>query len=155
MINKNELRENNKYFFSGDSEGFIDYENKIGTVILNDLKQFYVSFPCISNELLSFFDDANVNPIPLTKEILDKCGFNQLPHFTVQDIWQKAIGRNRVISIACVGTPNEMVFINEEEPPVVKNIIVARNFDYDGKTYLHHLQNLHYIFAGEELQYTP
>jgi len=44
-----------------------------------------------------------------------------------------------------------MIFITEEEPPEVKQIIVARNFDYDGKTYVHHLMNLYHALTGEEL----
>jgi hypothetical protein len=89
--------------------------------------------------------------IPISPEILEKAGFEQHQHFTIQDIWFKNIGRDMVISIACVGTPNEMVFITEEQPPEVKNVIVVRNYDYDGKTYLHHIQNIYQIFTGQEL----
>ena len=95
-----------------------------------------------------------IDGIALTPEILEKCGFKQLPHFTVQNLWNLSIGRDRIISVACVGTPNEMVFINEEQPPVVKNIIVARNYDYDGRTHLHQLQNLYFALTGTELSIT-
>lgn len=103
--------------------------------------------------------DCQTNPtgkftytgIPLSDQLLQECAFTQLPHFTVQNLWEKSIGRGRVISIASVGTPNEMVFITESEPPQVKNVIVVRNYDYDGKTCLHHIQNIYQIFTNSEL----
>ena len=94
-------------------------------------------------------------PIPLTPEILEKCGFNQLPHFTVNNGYRIDIGRHRVLTVSCVGTPNEMIFLTEEQPPIVKDIICLRNYDYDGKTYLHDLQNLYYALTKQELNYTP
>ena len=93
-----------------------------------------------------------LHPILLTPEILEKAGFYQLPHFTIGDNWIKSLGRDRFLSVASVGTPNEMVFITEEVPPEVKAIIVAKNYDYDGKTYLHNIQNLYYALTGEELE---
>ena len=96
----------------------------------------------------------NILPIKLTPDILVKCGFEQLPHFTVQNTFFKKLGRDRVLSIACVGTPNEMVFITEEIPPEVKNIIVVRNYDYDGKTNLHELQQLYKAITKTELKIT-
>lgn len=95
---------------------------------------------------------SEIAPIKLTPEILEKAGFRQLPHFTIQDSWFKELGRDRFISVACVGSGNEMVFITEEVPPKVKSVIVARNYDYDGKTYLHQLQNIHYAITGAELE---
>lgn len=93
-----------------------------------------------------------MGPIPLTPEILEKAGFYQLPHFTVNNGWHLDIGRDRVITVACVGTPNEMIFLCEEDKPKVKNINVLRNFDYDGKTYLHQLQNIVHSITSKELK---
>lgn len=86
--------------------------------------------------------EANKKAKELSGFNLEAEGFYQLPHFTIQNNWIKDIGRGRFISVACVGTPNEMVFITEEEGKEVKSIIVARNYDYDGKTYLHHIKAL-------------
>ena len=144
MIKANELRIGN--WVSIPECGIV---SSIKTI---DSKRFAIN---IDNVDLSpgedIFNYESAIGIPLTPEILEKCGFEQLPHFTVQNNWFKKIGRDRVVSVACVGTPNEMVFINEEVPPEVKNIIVARNYDYDGKTYLHQLQNLIFALTGEEL----
>jgi len=94
-------------------------------------------------------------PIHLSPEVLEKCGFYQLPHFTVQNNWIKDIGRGRFISVACVGTPNEMIFLTEEVPPEVKAVIIIRNYDYDGYTYLHDLQNIVRDFTKTELNFKP
>lgn len=95
---------------------------------------------------------VSIEPIPLTPDVLEKVGFNQLPHFTVDNGWRIDVGRNRVVHISCVGTLNEMVFLSEEEPPTVKDLIVLRNFDYDGKTFLHQLQNICKVF-GKDLKF--
>ena len=94
---------------------------------------------------------ANLEPIPLTAELLEKCGFKKLPHFTVNNTRFIELGRKRVLSVGCVGTPNEMVFISEEEPPVVKDVVCIRNFDYDGYTYFHDIQNIYHAITGKEL----
>lgn len=111
---------------------------------------------CVTNDsgipLVLFYNSESLQAASLTPEILEKCGFERLSHFTVQDVMDIDAGRGRVISIGCVGTPNEMIFINEEDGDLVNQVIVARNFDYDGKTYLHQLQNLYFALTGEELQ---
>jgi hypothetical protein len=94
---------------------------------------------------------VHLKPIPLTEEWLLKFAFYQMPHNTIQNSFMKNIGRGRVISVGCVGTPNEMVFITDENGEKVENIITARNFDYDGKTYVHQLQNIYFALTGQEL----
>ncbi len=94
------------------------------------------------------------DPIPLSSDILLKCGFEKMPHFTIGDIMIKDIGRNRHLSIGSVGTPNEMLFLCEQDkdnPENTKSVIVIHNFDYDGYLYLHKLQNLIYSLTGKEL----
>lgn len=93
-------------------------------------------------------------PIPLTEEILLKVGFEKMPHFTVMNSLIYKLVRNSQLSIGCVGTPNEMLFItevdDEDNPTKVDDLICLHNFDYDGKLYLHKLQNIVDIF-GQEL----
>ena len=113
-----------------------------------------ISKDCVEqddSDYTTYINYSEISGIPLTDIILCNSGFKQLPHFTIQNLYNISIGRDRVISVACVGTPNEMVFINEEKPPEVKNIIVARNYDYDGKTFVHQLQNLYFALTGTEL----
>lgn len=78
----------------------------------------------------------------LTDENLKNYGFTQLPHFTVQNLWKLDIGRNRVITIAYKGTPNEMVFISEEKNNKVEGLVILRNYDYDGYTYMEDINNI-------------
>lgn len=94
-------------------------------------------------------------PIYLTSEILQNFGFTQLPHFTVNDAWRIDLGRKRILTVSCVGTPNEMVFISEEEPPKVTDVVVLRNYDYDGYTSVHDLQNIYASITKKELVYDP
>lgn len=76
MIQANETFVNSYYYFSGKDEFGNDYENKIGRLRLNDYYQIYVEFNDISNEMLEFFLKENVNPIPLTPELLvNNCSF--------------------------------------------------------------------------------
>jgi hypothetical protein len=62
------------------------------------------------------------------------------------------IGRNRILSVGNVGTPNEMILIMEVEAPIVKDQVVLRNFDYDGPTYLHDLQNIYQDITKKQLE---
>ena len=88
-------------------------------------------------------DLKNKNPNdakPVLCEVLsvDDCleiGFERLPHFTVANNLIYQLGRNRHLSIGCVGTPNETLFICESDPNDYKKIndlICLHNFDYDG-----------------------
>lgn len=80
--------------------------------------------------------------IPLTEEILLKMGFKLVETAIITRTMQIDLGRDRWLSVSCTGTPNEAVYLSEEEAPVVKDIICLRNYDYDGKTYVHDIQNL-------------
>jgi hypothetical protein len=89
--------------------------------------------------------------IPLTPEILERCGFEQYSHMTITDSWWIDVGRHRRISIGCVGTPNEMLCVEEHnrEGTKITDVCVIHNFDYDGKLYLHKLQNIGSVFGTE------
>lgn len=93
--------------------------------------------------------------IRLTEDWLIKLGFKKEPYAIITNSYYLNVGRNRVMSVACVGTPNEMVFLsdvdNSENPTKVLNVIVLKNWDYDKATYVHHLQNLHYAITGSDL----
>lgn len=93
--------------------------------------------------------------IPLTEEWLLKLGFKPIPHMTVMNSFTLDIGRDRVISIGCVGTPNEMIFLIEDYSKRVpsQDICVLRNFDYDDRTYVHTLQNIVFAITGKDLIY--
>lgn len=76
---------------------------------------------------------------------LKNIGFKELPHFNVMNSLNYDLGRNRFISIGCLSTPNEIVFIgeiDEDNPKKINELIVLRNFDYDGYTTLEQIKTL-------------
>jgi hypothetical protein len=68
------------------------------------------------------------------KDLLD-IGFKELNHFTIGNSVHYDLGRNRLLSGSCIGTPNEILAImevNEENNKKVDAIIILHNYDYDG-----------------------
>lgn len=149
MINANELRIGNYL-----EPLFIDKP----FCIVKGIDEEFVYSDCISTDYTGFDE---FKPIILTEEWLLKCGAYQLPHFTVMNTFYFDLGRNRELSIGCVGTPNLMVFIQEIEKDEngkaikVEDIICVHNWDYDGELYLHQLQNLYFALTQKELFYNP
>jgi hypothetical protein len=95
--------------------------------------------------------EKDIEPIPLTEERLIKFGFEPIANLVTGTQYQISIGRDRFISISGLGTGNEFVFLSDERGGKVNDVIVARNYDYDGTTYVHHIQNLFHSLTGEEL----
>lgn len=68
----------------------------------------------------------------MTKEIALKLGFKEIGHFTVTDALIYDLGRARNLSLSCVGTPNEMLYICEkEQEDKYSDVICLHNWDYD------------------------
>jgi hypothetical protein len=78
-----------------------------------------------------------VNPIPLTPEILEKCGFTKDGDFMSIDI-----GNNTIINCLGNGCWVDKI-VNECEYSV----------GLGGADYLHQLQNLYFALTGKELEY--
>ena len=146
MIDPNTLMRNNIVLFRG-------IESEVEEITGDEIRLN------ISGDL-HYFSYMQIYPIPLTPEILERCGFVKsntlLSKLSLLTSWQLDIGRNRVLSVCNVATPNEMIFISEEEPEKrkVNDVIVIKNYDYDGYTHLHTLQNLLSIL-GHPLELTP
>ena len=71
----------------------------------------------------------------MTNDDLILIGFKEIPHFTVSNSVTYSLGRHRQLSAACVGTPNEMLWIVEIDDQDEKNLtdcICLHNYDYDG-----------------------
>lgn len=132
MINANELRLGNSVLFNGVIKESIDFYD---LQLIHDGVDAY-------------------EPVPLTPEILEKCGFEKIPHLILSSSYRYSLGRNRYLSINDCGTPNEMWFLTEEEGNDLKHIVTIRNYDYDKGSYLHQLQNLIFELIGKELSIT-
>jgi hypothetical protein len=71
----------------------------------------------------------------LTVDDLSDIGFEPIPHFTVTNAYIYKLGRNRQLSVGCVGTPNEMLWItatSDQSEKEVTDAICLHNYDYDG-----------------------
>lgn len=71
----------------------------------------------------------------ITKEDALKIGFKSIGHFTVGDNLHFDLGRDRQLSISCLGTPNEMVFLcqlDNDNLKVITDLVCIHNYDYDG-----------------------
>lgn len=79
----------------------------------------------------------------MTREELLEIGFEEIPHYTIGNGLTCQLTRNRFISISCLGTPNEMIFLGEIDRKMsdkINDLIVVRNYDYDGYTSLEWIQ---------------
>lgn len=75
----------------------------------------------------------------LTNEDLKDLGFKDLPHMTVTNSMQYELGRDRLLSIGSIGTPNEILVIMEYKHSItlgsnkqVTDCVILHNYDYDG-----------------------
>jgi hypothetical protein len=90
----------------------------------------------------------------MTKEELLSIGFQELAHFTIMNSLIYDLGRNRQLSVGCIGTPNEMVFICEIDPNDKKNItdlVCLRNYDYDGYTSFEDVKNIIKLIENKKI----
>jgi len=96
--------------------------------------------------------------ILVTEEYLLSIGAQSIPHFTIGNTKFFDLGRNRQLSISCVGTPNCMVFLQDmenNEKHEGNNPIVLHNYDYDGPLYVHKFQSLYFGLTGKTLSGEP
>ena len=72
---------------------------------------------------------------PLERKSLIDLGFKEMPHFTVAHSLMYPLGRHIHLSVGCVGTPNEMLWIcetDDQNDKSITEIICLHNYDYDG-----------------------
>lgn len=69
------------------------------------------------------------------KQKLMELGFKEIPHFTVTNSLDYDLGRERRLSFGCIGTPNEMLWLCQQDHDDYKkttDLICLHNYDYDG-----------------------
>jgi hypothetical protein len=135
MIAANELRIGNWV----DAEiGTLKKPNR-ANIVINGV---YTSTPppSVQSYIISYgrsIDLNNLLPIPLTPEILEKCGFVK------QMMWTYAID--------IVGNIKLVYYLGEKGWSIGN-----KNYsDFSNLNYLHQLQNLYFSLTGTELKYTP
>lgn len=77
----------------------------------------------------------------MTREELLEIGFTELPYPSVHNPLNYDLGRSRKLSVSCLGTGNEMVILAEKNEEDL-DIVVLRNYDYDGLTDLDTIKSL-------------
>ncbi len=96
------------------------------------------------NALATGWNDL-INPIPISAEILEKCGFIKAEHnWFNKRYFTDCNEAAEVMMITINASSNRCAFYNEDfdTPAIMTGIIIE---------YLHQLQNLAYAVTGEEL----
>ena len=94
---------------------------------------------------------ASLNKATMSREELINIGFYELPHLTIMNSLIYDLGRNRQLSIGCLGNPNEMVFICQidmSDKRKITDVVVLRNFDYDGFITIDGVKNIIQSITG-------
>lgn len=70
----------------------------------------------------------------MNKEAVLSLGFKELPYYTILDSLVYELPRDRVLSLGCLGTPNETLSLCERSKvgDHYTDLICIYNFDYDG-----------------------
>lgn len=99
------------------------------------------------------YNYRNFEPIELSEDVLLKClQFEKLPFTNILNTFILDLGRNRILSLGNLGSSNEMLWLCERNPTdkqKIDDLICIHNYDYDGKLYLHKLQNICYDLKTE------
>ena len=85
---------------------------------------------------------SDVSPIPLTTEILEKCGFEFEDNDSSRYGWYKRLNKHFWFSWCHL----EFISIEDSDSNVLIDIPCS---------YVHQLQNISYDFTGEELEFKP
>lgn len=89
----------------------------------------------------------------MLRDQLKEIGFKEIPHFTVMNSLIYDLGRNRQLSMGCIGTPNETLWICELDPDDNKKItdlVCLKNYDYDGLTDIETIKNIIQSIKGNK-----
>lgn len=87
------------------------------------------------------------------RDKLKSIGFNELPHFAVAQPLIYDLGRKRSLSFGSIGTPNEMLWICQENDKGkdIEDLVCLRNYDYDGLTTLEDIKDIIKAITGKAI----
>jgi hypothetical protein len=134
MIQANELRLNNIVQVNGIL-GIVEWIQKDSISV-----RYFEIQSNLSNGIITH--ESKLTPIPITEEILVKCGFEWEDIKTHTDKTTRGLYKGILMMLP---TNNEWWYA----APFGYPLHIERTM------YLHQLQNLYYAFTGEELVYTP
>jgi hypothetical protein len=127
MIKVNELRVGNLVVYKQDNDELPVLK------IDGDSKKIFIDLLLGLNMEV---DEQDIDPIPLTSELLERCGFNKGNKYGLRNFWDGPGD----ICLADIDKENAYRLYGSEWT-------IGQNIKY-----LHHLQNLYYALTGEELQ---
>lgn len=81
----------------------------------------------------------------MTNQDLIDIGFVKNPYYTVANVINYDLGRNRYLSVGSIGTPNEVLFIystDRENKDKITDMVCLHNYDYDKKLTIEKVQNI-------------
>ena len=137
MIKANELRIGNHVLDIEGIPGIITSLHRSGYCGIESDGDNYKVWPLYS-----------VNPIPLTPEILEKCGFKKYSHEPGYSLGSDE--KDEICDEYSFGKLTIMDWGN--------GFVLSNSFSFDLRIelkYLHQLQNLYFALTGEELNYQP
>jgi hypothetical protein len=117
---------------------YVNFKFKTGDIIT--IKKDYCEIQ--SDNMIIKSEYSDLQPIPLTPDILEKCGFDMNPD------WEKYDGYAAVLDLGWLNIGMS----------IMGGVCL---FDNDNRStgtnikYLHQLQNLYYALTGEELNFKP
>jgi hypothetical protein len=128
MVEVNELRIGNWLDgINGRFQVLTIYPYKIAYKIANALGEF------------SYYLKEDCEPILITKDIIELCGFNQTK-------WEDDVYENET------GDSIEFIKATEDKPAYI-NFFTAQNYDHSVKVYsVHQLQNIFFAINNKELE---
>jgi hypothetical protein len=144
----------NPSFFDGFLSGIKDIESDkiiIKNKNVSKKNQFEKSFLESINRLNRIKEINDSNYI-ICEDDLMKIGFEKISHYTVTNALIYKLGRHRYLSVGCVGTPNEMLWIcetNDQEEKNVKDLVCLHNYDYDGYLTIEKVKGLIDLIVGK------
>lgn len=138
-----------------------------------DAEQFFETFREVRKEIagengyhladaiMKTFDRWNLAQIPhycktdviasASRDDFKTIGFKEMTHYTVMNSLLYDLGRGRYLRIGCLGTPNEMLFIaqiDNDDNKKVTDVIVLKNYDYDGYTKIADVKTIITLITG-------
>jgi len=143
QIKANDLKINNLVYYNGEHKEI----GKVSSIMAHIDGSETVG---INQRVNMTYDISDLQPIPLDESILLSCPqFAKNLKSKISLIFNIELGRNRVLSLADIGTPNGFIWLcerDEENINKMSDAVCLYNYDHDGKLYLHQLQNILSIF---------
>lgn len=141
MIDKNEMRIGNYFFCDGKILWLSEIQH------LKEVKEWVYEGWHEETKQRYSINYFEAEPIPLTPEILIKCGF-----YIVENAYQsKQLAKRKLFSLddedidICFTKDNELLFLRSNKLSIMIN-------DTSKYKYLHQLQNLYFALTGQELE---